>query len=874
MEECDNILKGHYKIGNLLGQGAFAKVYKAQDTKDKNKFYAIKQLSKNRINDSDYLLKALEKEIEIMRLMDHENSVRLIENFETEDNYNIVMELCDTDLDVVLQKHFNKKKRGFNELELWLIMNQFNKIFLKMTKINVIHRDLKLKNIMIKYDKNVEILGFIIKLSDFGFSKVLNDEDITSTLLGTPSTQAPEIKNGKGYNKKCDLWSIGVIIFSLLFNRLPFKSKRKSDLFVEIANWKGVELPKDNNNPITETCSDLIKKLLIKEPEKRIEFEAYFNHKFFSEEHKKILEENQKTKENKKEEDKKETENQNENNNKKTEENKIKIIEIKDIDKEFKKILIIKEYNGYKLYKGKNLSNNKYVYIKEISRSIIDNNNENKIIFDKEIELLSTLKGKNFPEFFGLSKTDTHYNIIIEYFSGNILYDFIKSRKKPFDKSFINSILEQLQPSFSELKNKDIIINKNILQCLAFSFYQSKLNFEIKFFDYGLISIFSKYIETDNNITSNNSNFSYFRYEDFVNYNSNENENKNNNNNNILVKKEPKIKDEEIEYLFEIIINNINNIYDYFNTKFKDKDNYIYDEIYSCYSKEIIMFLYFCSLECETILQFLKINADIDIDKTNQEIHLLKIYSNEDNNNKCDYSYINFIEQSTKNNDYFYNKENPSFEYYQKIFNELKNKINNLFTELKGYNQIFLNNENNINDIKLLNDNNDKSELIILNRSEIFDMNNGSFINKINLSNKNIGKILNEGNIEKLFKKMFENIIVKYSSEIKDNIINELNISKYLIEYILFIRAIFGKINNKLYFDNIFENKESGNVIILATFIGGKIKSIVEKGLFTYKEKENNFNLKNIGSEEENFYIYNKMIYFYKKIRKWIDELK
>ena len=66
MEESRLILKDHYIIGNLLGQGAFAKVYKAQDTKDKNKFYAIKQLSKNRINDSDYLPKALEKEIEIM----------------------------------------------------------------------------------------------------------------------------------------------------------------------------------------------------------------------------------------------------------------------------------------------------------------------------------------------------------------------------------------------------------------------------------------------------------------------------------------------------------------------------------------------------------------------------------------------------------------------------------------------------------------------------------------------------------------------------------------------------------------------------------------------------------------------------------------
>ena len=291
MEEFSTIVKGRYKIENLLGQGTFAKVFKAKDIKN-NKYYAIKQLSKNRIDESDYLPNALKLEVEIMGKLEHENSVKLIEYFETDNKYNIVMELCDSDLDIALEKHFSKHRKGYSELELWFIMNQFNKIFFKMTQNNVIHRDLKLKNIMIKYNKNDKNLGFTLKLSDFGFSKFLFDEDITYTELGTPATQAPEIKIEKKYNNKCDLWSVGVIIYKLLFNKLPFKSKRKKDLIQELANWKEVELPEKNNNPITEICFDLIKRLLQKKPEERIEFKDYFKHKYFSEEHKKYLDEN------------------------------------------------------------------------------------------------------------------------------------------------------------------------------------------------------------------------------------------------------------------------------------------------------------------------------------------------------------------------------------------------------------------------------------------------------------------------------------------------------------------------------------------------------------------------------------------------------
>ena len=890
MEEFSTIVKGRYKIENLLGQGTFAKVFKAKDIKN-NKYYAIKQLSKNRIDESDYLPNALKLEVEIMGKLEHENSVKLIEYFETDNKYNIVMELCDSDLDIALEKHFSKHRKGYSELELWFIMNQFNKIFFKMTQNNVIHRDLKLKNIMIKYNKDDKILGFTLKLSDFGFSKFLCDEDITYTELGTPATQAPEIKIEKKYNNKCDLWSVGVIIYKLLFNKLPFKSKRKKELIKELSEWKEVELPENNNNPITEICFDLIKRLLQKKPEERIEFKDYFKHKYFSEEHKKYLDENikkLKIKEDNLDEKNKKVKIKEENKEKeqkiinKKDDDKKKIIKdeinqkiekkiIIDFDKNYKKLNIIKDYNGYKLYRGKNLSNNKYVYIKEISRPLIDNNNENKKLFDKEIELLTILDGNNFPKFIGLSKNNTHYNIIIEYFSGKLLDDYIKSRNYNLNKSFLDSIYAKLKAIFLEIKEKDIIIDidapkLNILKCVAFTFYQNENNFEIKFYDYGLNSIFLK--NMGQNITYNNN--LNFRIEDIINFKIDENENKINNTN--LDKKEPKIKDGEIEYLLDIIKNKINTIYDYFNNKFKDKDNFIYDEVYSCYYREIIIFLYFCHLECETILKFLKINSDINtsnIDKTNQEIHLLKLhlYLNENNNDKSKYTYINFIEQSN-NNDYFYNKENPLFGYYQKIFNDLKTKINDLFIKFKENIPIDLINENDkYIDIDELNKNNDNNDFILINKSDIYKQ-------KIDLSNKIIVKSLKEGNLDKLFLKIFENIIVSYSSGIKDNIINELNISQYLIEYIIFLRAIFGNVHNSFELEKMFENKDSDDIILITTFIGGKIRSMVEKHIFDYKIKGNNLKVNNIESKEDNIDTYYKMINFYEKIRILIHKIK
>ena len=122
--EEDQILNKRYKLDKKIGEGSYGIVYRAFDTKDNNKLVAIKQVSKARINSNAYLIEALHKELSIMKLISDENSVKLIEDFETAEHYNLVMELCDSDLDAELKKRLLLNKKGFNELEVYTIMKQ------------------------------------------------------------------------------------------------------------------------------------------------------------------------------------------------------------------------------------------------------------------------------------------------------------------------------------------------------------------------------------------------------------------------------------------------------------------------------------------------------------------------------------------------------------------------------------------------------------------------------------------------------------------------------------------------------------------------------------------------------------------------------
>ena len=958
ISEEELVLNKRYKLDKKIGEGSYGVVYRAFDTKNNNNLVAIKQVSKARINSNAYLIEALQKELSIMRLISDENSVKLIEDFETPEHYNLVMELCDSDLDAELKKRLLLNKKGFNELEVYTIMKQFNKVFSKMQKEHVIHRDLKLKNIMIKKDKNIDTIGFVIKLSDFGFSKVVNEDDVTGTNLGSPATKAPEIMIGRDYNAKVDLWSVGVIMFQLFFNRLPFQASNARQLQEVIFNSNGVKLPKDIDNPMSDICFNLIDKLLQKEPSKRIDFDKYFNNEFFSKKHEydllnnlcKIKEvDNKKGTNFAKDEGEKENNNNNNNNtntNKKNENkngnniNKSYNNDKIDFEQRFIKLIKIKEYNlGYNLYKAKDTLYDKIVYIKEISRAIIDNNERNKKIFDKEIKLLSTLKGEKFPEFIGLFKTNLYYNIIIEYFSGNNLQNFIDNHSC-LSESLVILILKQLKPSLIELNEKNIVLDFICPKNFAFTFYINDTNFEIKFFDYGLSSIFyeEKYVKSflleeaelgevkdpsinifgmgltvckmlfgEEALIKKNDNYEIkikgkikgefkedmktflsrcikherrykwdeFFMDDFINSNLVDQKTFTN----LDKKKEPLVKDEQIEKIFEIIIKKLNYIINYFDKLLQDKEHLSDSEVYNELFSDSLSLIYFCILECKTIKNFLKINADTiksKIDKTNQDIHLFKIYLNKSvkDENKYYYSSINFIDDGKGNNQYLYNKENPTFEIYFKIFDEIEKKIEIIINKMRG-NKVINSNSNETRDktnssSEEFSSSPDNSGLVISNERTSSDNNDDRIDNE---------RIIEDGNFDQLFMNFFENGVKSYYFEEKEKAIEELNMAKYIDEYFIFSRVILGNKDRTENFEKIWieeagnKNKNNNDYVIFATFLGGKIELLKERGIIGCDSSTDDLNTY-IEPKIENIKIYNGMIDFYPRILQFIEEIK
>ena len=169
------------------------------------------------------------------------------------------MEKCDEDLNSFMEKY----KGGMPDSLMKGILLQLNEAFKIMLSKNIIHRDLKPQNILIKY---VSPNSFIVKLADFGLSREFNNKSF-STIAGTRLYMAPELvyANGNYMPIKCDLWAIGVIIYQLKFNELSFSF------------YQG-KIPKSFDNRLLD---DLVRKLIVIDPNKRISWNDYFNHPFF-----------------------------------------------------------------------------------------------------------------------------------------------------------------------------------------------------------------------------------------------------------------------------------------------------------------------------------------------------------------------------------------------------------------------------------------------------------------------------------------------------------------------------------------------------------------------------------------------------------------
>jgi len=148
------------------------------------------------------------------------------------------------------------------------------------------------------------------------------------------------------------------------------------------------------------------------------------------------------------------------------------------------------DFSEYKISKAKNKSTGEFVLIKEIARSVIDNNPINKKIFENELELMKKLNSEYFIKFIDFYQTNTHYFIITEYFEGKILENFLKSRKN-LAENFVQQIIRKLSHALKELYDNNIILDFISTKSFCFKFFKNEENFNIKFFDYGLSIIFT-----------------------------------------------------------------------------------------------------------------------------------------------------------------------------------------------------------------------------------------------------------------------------------------------------------------------------------------------------------------------------------------------
>ena len=267
-------IRKNFELIYMLGNGAFGKVRLYRDKNDKSLLYAIKTLKKKNI--PYYEFKLIKTEVDILRELDHPNIVNYFGTFEDEFYIHIIMEYLKGDnlFKVISVKNYT----GFDEQDMSNIIFQLVKALFFIHNKNIVHRDIKPENILFSDKKDFSSL----KLIDFGLATQKKTDNKT---VGTPYYMAPEMIKGK-YSPKSDIWSVGIIIYLMLTDKFPFVNSKEYDVFEMIEEGKyNTQLLDDCE--CSEEAKDLVKKILVKDPDKRPSASDIMHHPWIKKHYKK-----------------------------------------------------------------------------------------------------------------------------------------------------------------------------------------------------------------------------------------------------------------------------------------------------------------------------------------------------------------------------------------------------------------------------------------------------------------------------------------------------------------------------------------------------------------------------------------------------------
>ncbi|KAK4056001.1 serine/threonine-protein kinase gin4 [Microbotryomycetes sp. JL221] len=260
---------GPWRIGKTIGKGSSGRVKIARHTVTRQ-YAAVKIVPKPRpppsstpSSKTDKMLLGIEREIVIMKLIEHPNVLRLLDVWETGNDLYLVMEYAEGGelFDYLVSK---------GRLHADEALHYFQQIISGVDychRFNICHRDLKPENLLLDGEKN-------IKIADFGMAALERGGKLLETSCGSPHYASPEIVAGLNYHgSSSDIWSCGIILFALLTGRLPFDDENIRNLLAKVKVGKFTmpqELPTD--------AKDLIRRMLEVDPEKRITMDEIQKH--------------------------------------------------------------------------------------------------------------------------------------------------------------------------------------------------------------------------------------------------------------------------------------------------------------------------------------------------------------------------------------------------------------------------------------------------------------------------------------------------------------------------------------------------------------------------------------------------------------------
>ena len=282
---------GDITLIKLLGKGVFGEVYLSYK-KSKNKYFATKKIPRE-IADNPTLQKYFKNEITILNSLNHPNIVKFEEAKGSNNFYYITMEYINGKaLSECLKKYMERHKKAFPEEIVQYLMKQIIDAVYYLHKLKIIHRDIKLDNIMVNFDSeqdkiNLNMMKAQIKIIDFGFSTILSPEknNLAYTAVGTLQNMDPFILKkylkkenlNLGYDEKIDIWSIGTICYELLIGKPLFDTKNYGELLRQVESGAYI-VPKN----VSREVVSFINSMLLKDSKMRLSAGELRKHPFLT----------------------------------------------------------------------------------------------------------------------------------------------------------------------------------------------------------------------------------------------------------------------------------------------------------------------------------------------------------------------------------------------------------------------------------------------------------------------------------------------------------------------------------------------------------------------------------------------------------------